>query len=167
MSYELHEPTFSDTTAERWEAPSRQEYDDSNVEAVDDHYLLSGSGFPPETDDDLELPVVDEEGRLNRNALANAAYGPGSVERLDVSEDLKEKTKDLIHELLRENFDSLPQTMNRDEEKERMLGWQEAEGADRHEAEQKLHTDDEARTLEAQEDRDMSDDERPETGRGG
>lgn len=165
MSYELHDPTFYETTAERWEEPSRQEFDDSRVEAVDDHYLLSASGFPPESYDDLELPVVDADGRLNRNALADAAYGPGSVERLDVSEELESEITDLIHELLREEFDSLPQTMSRGEERERMLTWLEEEQEAQHAAEQKLHTDDEARELEAEEDREASGEERPEKGR--
>lgn len=165
MSYELHEPTFYDTTAERWEAPDRQEYDDSRVAAVDDHFLLSASGFPPEQYEDLELPVVDEDGQLNRNALANAAYGPGSVEMLDVSDELEEETKELAHELLREQFDSLPQTMSRGEEKERMLAWQEEQQQDQHTAEQKLHTDDEARELKAEEELEASEEDRPETGR--
>lgn len=163
MSYELHEPTFYDTTAERWAEPSRQEFDDSRVVLVDDHFLLSASGFPPESYDDLELPVVDEEGRLNRNALANVAYGPGSVETLDVSADLVEETKDLVHDLLTEHFDSLPQTMSRGEQRERMLAWLEEQREDRHEAEQKLHTDDEERELAAEVDQD--DEDRPEKGR--
>lgn len=165
MSYELHEPTFYDTTAARWEAPSRQDFDDSRVDAVDDHFLLSASGFPPASYDDLELPVVDEAGQLNRNALADAAYGPGSVEMLDVSEDLAEETRDLIHDLLEEQFDSLPQTMSRGEQREEMLAWQEERQEDRHEVEQKLHTDDEARELEADEQLDETQEERPEKGR--
>lgn len=165
MSYELHEPTFYDTTAERWEAPDRQAFDDSRVAAVDDHFLLSASGFPPESYDDLELPVVDEDGQLNRNALANAAYGPGSVETLEVPDGLEEETRELAHELLREHFDSLPQTMSRGEEKVRMLAWQEEQAEDQHEAEQKLHTDDEARELEAEEEMETSEEDRPETGR--
>lgn len=165
MSYELHEPTFYDTTAERWEEPSRQAFDDSRVEVVDDHYLLSASGFPPESYEDLELPVVDEDGRLNRNALADAAYGPNSVESLDVSEAVEEETKDLVHDLLDEQFDSLPQTMSREERRERMLAWLEEQREDRHEAEQKLHTDDEARELQAEEEREASQEDRPETGR--
>ncbi|MFB6219930.1 MAG: hypothetical protein ABEH90_00705 [Halolamina sp.] len=165
MSYELHEPTFYDTTAERWDAPSRQEFDDSRVEAVDDHYLLSASGFPPDAFEDLELPVVDEEGRLNRNALADAAYGANSVETLDVSTDVVEEVKDLVHDLLNEQFDSLPQTMSRGEEKERMLAWLEEEAEAHHEVEQKLHTDDEARELQAEEELEASQEDRPETGR--
>lgn len=165
MSYELHEPTFYDTTAEQWEEPSRQEFDNSRVELVDDHFLLSASGFPPDSYDDLELPVVDDDGRLNRNALANAAYGPGSVERLDVPEDLEEETKELIHDLLEEHFDSLPQSMSRAEQRDRMLAWREEQQEDRHEAEQKLHTDDEARELEADEQIDETQEERPEKGR--
>lgn len=163
MSYELHEPTFYDTTAERWEVPSRQEFDDSRVAAVDDHFLLSASGFPPERYEDLELPVVDDEGRLNRNALADAAYGPGSVETLDVSEDVEAEVEDLVHDLLESEFDSLPQTMSRGEQRERMLAWLEEQREDRHEAEQKLHTDDQERELEAEIDQD--EEERPEQGR--
>ncbi|MBP1988336.1 hypothetical protein [Halolamina salifodinae] len=163
MAYEPHEPTFYDTTAERWEEPSRQAFDDSRVVAVDDHFLLSATGFPPESYEDLELPVVDEDGRLNRNALADAGYGPGSVETLDVSEDLEEAVKELIHDLLESEFDSLPQTMSRGEQRDRMLGWLEEQREDRHEAEQKLHTDDEARELEAEVDQD--EEERPEQGR--
>lgn len=163
MAYELHEPTFYDTTAERWEAPSRQQFDDSRVEAADDHFLLSATGFPPERYEDLELPVVDADGQLNRNALADAAYGPGSVETLDVPEEIEEEAKDLVHDLLASEFDSLPQTMSRGEQRDRMLAWLEEQREDRHEAEQKLHTDDEERELEAEVDQDEED--RPEQGR--
>ncbi|GAB7014422.1 hypothetical protein [Halolamina salina] len=165
MSHELHEPSFYGTTTERWEEPSRQEFDDSRVAAVDDHYLLSASGFPPDSFEDLALPVVDEDGQLNRNALAAAAYGPGSVETLDVSEGVVEETRDLVHDLLTENFDSLPQTMSRGEQREEMLAWLEERREDRHEVEQKLHTDDEARELEADEQLDEHQEERPEKGR--
>lgn len=165
MSDELHEPTYYGTTAERWDEPGRQAYDDSRVEAVDDHFLLSASGFPPDSYDDLALPVVDEEGQLNRNALADAAYGPDSVEQLDVDEELEEEVKELVHDLLGEEFDSLPETMSRAEEKEQILAWQEEQREHEHEVEQKLHTDDEARELEAEEKWEESQDDRPEEGR--
>lgn len=161
--YELHEPTFAGTTAERWEAPDPDTLDGANVGSIDGHYLLSESGFPPSSIDDLALPVVDERGRLNRNALANAAHGPGSVEALDVADDLEVAVKDAIHQLLRDEFEGT--AARKGEVARQLLAREEHQAEHEHEVAQKLHTDDEQRRLDAEEQVHEQEGERPEKGR--
>lgn len=161
--YEFHEPTFYGTTAERWEAPASPDLDAGNLETAAGHFLLSTSGFPPDDPADLELPVVDEEGRLNRNALANAAHGPDSVETLDVSADLETTVKNAIHELLRDEFESMPGTKAKVASE--LLAWEETEAEHEHEVAQKRTTDDEQRYHEARENVEEHGEERPEKGR--
>lgn len=103
--YEVHEPAFQDTSTERWEAPDRSEFDGEDLESVADHFLASESGFPPESFDDLSLPVVDADGTLNLHGLQNAHTGPASVETMDVDEETRRAIKDTIEGLIHANFD--------------------------------------------------------------
>ncbi|WP_435128226.1 hypothetical protein [Halobaculum sp. D14] len=163
MSYELHEPEFDGTTTERWKPASPSDLGDSALDSPADHFLLSESGFPPESPDDLALQVVDRVGRLNRNALANAAYGADSVETMDVDDSTEESVQTLCRELLREEFESMPETEQGVDEQ--LLAWEERLYEQKHETRQKLHTDDEQRYHEAEAADAPNEEERPETGR--
>lgn len=105
-SHEVHEPTFHDTDTGRWTDPDRADFGERDLEVIDDHYLVSESGFPPAVFGDLHLPVVDPDGELNRNALRNAHTGPASVETLDVDEETERRVKDLTESYLHEAFDA-------------------------------------------------------------
>ncbi len=104
--YELHEPEFSGTTEEEWDAPQENDFDTDDLSEIADHFLLSTSGFPPENFTDLKLPVVDPDGNLNKRALQTAksgGHGVGAID--DIDEETKSDTEDLVDELANENFE--------------------------------------------------------------
>ncbi|QLG63782.1 hypothetical protein [Halorarum salinum] len=105
--YELHEPEYSGTTAEGWDAPQAEDFDTDDLSEIDDRFLLSSSGFPPDDFTDLKLPVVGPDGNLNENALQAAHGGAHSVEAVDdLDDDTEGNVKDLLEELSREEFDA-------------------------------------------------------------
>lgn len=104
--YEIHEPDFSGTTTDDWDDPQLEDFDTDDLGEIDDHFILSSSGFPPENFTDLKLPVVEPSGELNRNALRTAksgGHGVGAVD--DIDDDRQEEVEDLIDELANENFE--------------------------------------------------------------
>lgn len=104
--YEMHEPAYSGTTTEEWDAPQMEDFDTDDLSEIGDHFVLSSSGFPPENFTDLKAPVVDPEGDLNENALQVAHGGAHSVEAIDDLDDDTESTvKDLLEDLSQEEFD--------------------------------------------------------------
>lgn len=105
--YEMHEPEFSGMPTAEWDDPQLEDFDTDDLSEVDDHFVLSASGFPPETFTDLKLPVVEPSGELNRNALQTAksgGHGVGAVEDLD--DDLQSEVEDLVDELANEHFEA-------------------------------------------------------------
>lgn len=104
---DVHEPEYAGTTTEEWDAPDMEDFDTDDLGEIDDHFLLSTSGFPPETFGDLALPVVEPGGDLNENALQHAHGGAHSVDAMDdVDEGTKADAKDLIEELSKREFDA-------------------------------------------------------------
>lgn len=104
--YEIHEPEFSGTTEDEWDDPQLEDFDTDDLSVVDDHFVLSADGFPPENFTDLKLPVVDPDGNLNKHALQTAksgGHGVGAVE--DVDDETKQDVIDLVDRLANENFD--------------------------------------------------------------
>ncbi len=102
----MHEPEFSATTTEEWDDPQLEDFETDDLSEVDDHFVLSASGFPPENFTDLKLPVVEPGGELNRNALQTAksgGHGVGAVEDLD--DDLRKEIEGLIDDLANEHFE--------------------------------------------------------------
>lgn len=93
--HSVHEPEWSDLREGEWEKPSLEDFTDeswddlSNDEKsdIDDHFIVSKTGFPPDNFGDLALPVVDTEGNLVENAVDNAASRVGQVGGLS-GEDL-------------------------------------------------------------------------------
>lgn len=163
MPYELHEPTFDGTSSDRWEEPDWKELAGDNPKAIAGHFLLCKGGFPPESVSDLELAVVDETGRLNRNALADAVVGPNSVKVLDVSDEFEAEVEDRVQEYLRDHFESMPET--KAEVNELILYWRQKEEDYEHDIDQKMRTDDEARYHEVKGQIADTGEDRPEKGR--
>lgn len=104
--YEMHEPDYSGTTDDDWDEPQLNDFDTDDLSEVDDHFVLSASGFPPENFSDLKVPVVDPEGDLNLNALQTAHGGGHSVEAIDdIDDDTTGDVEELLEELASEEFD--------------------------------------------------------------
>ena len=104
--YEVHEPDYSGTTTEDWEAPQKNDFDTDDLSEIADHFVLSASGFPPDAFTDLKVPVVDPDGNLNRNALQTAHGGAHSVEAVeDVDDETVEEVEELLEDLAQEAFD--------------------------------------------------------------
>ncbi|MBX0294387.1 hypothetical protein [Haloarcula nitratireducens] len=105
-SYEAHSVSYSGTTESDWSAPSESDFETDDLSTIDDHYLLSSSGFPPEDFGDLQIPVVDPDGNLNLNALQTAYSGGHSVEAVDgIDSDTVGQVKGIIQRLASEEFD--------------------------------------------------------------
>ncbi|MFC7044155.1 hypothetical protein ACFQH6_00905 [Halobacteriaceae archaeon GCM10025711] len=105
--YSVHEPEFSGTTEADWSAPDEEDFDTGDLGDIDDHFVLSSSGFPPENYTDLKLPVVDPDGNLNRHALQAAKSGGHGVQAIDgLDDDTEQDVKDLIDRLANEHFDA-------------------------------------------------------------
>jgi hypothetical protein len=103
MGYQLHDPTYSGTTDERSDTQlDLNDFETDDLSAIGDHYLLSGSGFPPESFTDLALPVVDPDGSLNRTRLSSAKAGVSQLE--GISEEIAENAVGKIDHLAEEEF---------------------------------------------------------------
>ncbi|WP_232819689.1 hypothetical protein [Haloprofundus halophilus] len=95
--YTLHEPTIRGATQD---APNRSLSEDDfatdDLADLDDYFLLSTSGIPPESFEDLYLPVVHLDQRLSLPLLRQAL---NDVETLDIDAETKKQTIDLLHSL--------------------------------------------------------------------
>ena len=106
VDYEVHSISYDDATTEDWSAPNEQDFDTDELSAIDDHFLLSETGFPPDNFTDLEIPVVDVDGNLNLNALETAYAGGHSVEAIDgIDDQTVGEVKDTIQSLAESEFD--------------------------------------------------------------
>lgn len=103
-THSLHEPEWDSLEPEaEWDAPNLEDFgEDPDLGGVDDHFLLSSTGFPPENFGDLDLPVVTPDGALNLNALANAKARVSQVEGL--SSDKEQQVVNMINSLADEHF---------------------------------------------------------------
>ncbi|MFC6725617.1 hypothetical protein ACFQE1_14830 [Halobium palmae] len=104
--YESHDPGYSGTTTDDWDAPRENDFDTDDLAEIADHFLLPASGFPPEAFEDLKLPVADADGDLDLNALETAHGGAHSVEAVEgIDDGTKPDAKERIERLAREEFD--------------------------------------------------------------
>lgn len=104
--YDIHEPDYSGTTTDDWDAPQEEDFDTDDISEIANHFVLSASGFAPENFTDLKLPVVEPGGDLNENALQAAHGGNHSVESIDdLDDDTESDVKDLLEDLSQEAFD--------------------------------------------------------------
>jgi hypothetical protein len=108
----MHEPEWDSAEDKEWNAPDLEDFSDESWEDMSgdmrediaNHFLVSKTGeFPPERFSDLALPVVEPDGTLNLNALANAKARAGQVE--EVSEEDEEQLNEMIDMLANENFE--------------------------------------------------------------
>ena len=106
VDYEIHAVSYTDTTTEDWDAPQKHDFDADDLSEIDDHFLLSESGFPPENYTDLRIPVVDADGNLNLNALQTAYDGGHSVAAVgDLDDQTVGQVKGIIQSLSESAFD--------------------------------------------------------------
>lgn len=104
--YAVHAVEYDDTTREDWSAPAASDFETNDLGEIDDHFLLSSSGFPPENYGDLQLPLVDPAGTLNLHALEAAYAGGHSVETVDgIDDETVGEAKGLIQRLASDAFD--------------------------------------------------------------
>ena len=108
----IHEPEWDSAEDKEWNAPDLEDFTDESWEdlsgdereAIANHFIVSKTGeFPPERFSDLALPVVEPDGTLNLNALANAKARAGQVET--VSEEDEEAISNMIDGLANDNFE--------------------------------------------------------------
>lgn len=68
-----HTPDYSSTESGRsWDGLNKEDFNTDNLSEIDDHFIESDSGFPPDTFSDLAFPVVDTDGALVLDALKSA-----------------------------------------------------------------------------------------------
>lgn len=104
--YEVHSVAYDGTTTEEWDAPQKSDFDTDDLSEIDDHFLLSESGFPPEDFTDLQIPLVGPEDDLNLNALQTAYSGAHSVEQVDDADgQTVGQAKGIIQSLAEDEFD--------------------------------------------------------------
>ncbi|WP_224269673.1 hypothetical protein [Haloprofundus salinisoli] len=96
--YTLHEPTIRGATKD---APNRSlsesDFATDDLADLDDYFLLSTSGIPPESFEDLYLPVVHLDQRLSLPLLRQALNDVETLNDLDA--ETKRDTIDLLHSL--------------------------------------------------------------------
>ena len=64
--YDLHDPDSSGRTESEWDAPRMENFETDDLPSIDDHFLLTPSGFPPEDFGDLALPIGTRTSRSER-----------------------------------------------------------------------------------------------------
>jgi hypothetical protein len=96
--YTLHVPSIRGATKESPELPYREgDFPMDNISDLDDYFLLSTSGIPPEDFDDLHLPVAHVDQRLSLPLLQRALEQIETLDDIDV--ETKTETIDMIHDL--------------------------------------------------------------------
>ncbi|WP_227380029.1 hypothetical protein [Haladaptatus halobius] len=105
--YDIHEPEYSGTTTEEWDSPQEEDFETNDLSDIDNHFILSSTGFPPDNFTDLKLPVVSPDGALNENALQTAHGGAHSVEAIDdIDDETKQDVQNLLEDLSQDEFNA-------------------------------------------------------------
>ena len=106
--YSVHEPDYSGTTEDDWDAPRMNDFDTDDLSEIASHFVLSSSGFDdPENFGDLDLPVVDPDGNLNLHAIRTANSGAHGVEQVEgIDDDTVDDVRDVLHALADEFDDA-------------------------------------------------------------
>lgn len=99
-------------TLDVWGFDDWDEMNDIEREVVSEHFLLADSEFPPESFDDLALPVVDAGGTLSRDALVDARETVEDI--VDDDDELVETVRDWIETTIDAEFDTTEAGTNRD-----------------------------------------------------
>lgn len=113
QDYEVHEPEFDSVDDREWNRPNLEDFTDGDSEwddlsdemkeEIGSAFIVSETGFPSDNYGDMGLPVVEPDGTLNLNALANAKARASQVEGL--SKDKVLKVKKMTTRLANENFE--------------------------------------------------------------
>lgn len=111
QSTQTHSPNYSSTSDSAagfadgsWDRPSMDDFDTDDLSEIDDHFLASESGFPPDSYGDLMLPVVEPDGTLNLNGLQAANQRLSQTDGL--SDDQKQSLQSTINRLADDEFDA-------------------------------------------------------------
>jgi hypothetical protein len=105
QDYSMHTPDWSGTTEGEWSSPDMEDFDTDDMSEIDDHFLISMDGFPPEDYGDLKLPVVEPNGDLNVNALAAVKGGRGVSAVDGLSSEMEDDIVDWVNETANDEFD--------------------------------------------------------------
>lgn len=101
----IHTPSYSGTTESgEWSRPAQSDFDTDDLSEIDDHFIASRSGFPPENYGDLVLPVVSASGNLSLPGLRAAASRVSQVDGL--SDDEQSRIESMIERLANDEFDA-------------------------------------------------------------
>ena len=96
--YTLHVPSIRGATADSPDMPfQKDDFPTDDMAEIDDYFLLSTSDIPPESFDDLHLPVAHIDQRVSLPLLKRALEKVETIEDLDVQ--TKRETIDMIHDL--------------------------------------------------------------------
>lgn len=96
--YTLHVPSIRGATNEGPNMPYEEsDFPMDDLADIDDYYLLSTSGIPPEDFDDLSLPVCHVDQRLSLPLLKRALDEIETID--DIDPETKTETIDMIHDL--------------------------------------------------------------------
>jgi hypothetical protein len=96
--YTLHVPSIRGTTKNAPDTPyQEEEFPMDDIADIDDYFLLSTSGVPPESFDDLYLPVAHLDQRLSLPLLRRALEDIETLEGLEP--ETKQKTIDMLNDL--------------------------------------------------------------------
>ncbi|MBV0925041.1 hypothetical protein KTS45_12620 [Halomicroarcula limicola] len=96
--FTLHEPTIRGTTKAEPRIPYEEaDFATDDIADLDDYFLLSTSGIPPEDFDDLYLPVCHLDQRLSLPLLRRALDEIETLEGIEA--ETMTETIDMIHDL--------------------------------------------------------------------
>ncbi|WP_049971531.1 hypothetical protein [Haladaptatus cibarius] len=96
--YTLHVPSIRGATKESPDTPySEEDFPMDDMADIDDYFLLSTSEIPPESFEDLHLPVAHLDQRLSLPLLQDALDEIKTLDDLD--DETKAETIDMIHDL--------------------------------------------------------------------
>lgn len=105
----VHEVSYQGVTEDDWDAPNLEDFPPEYTDAqgnpkwdlVDDHFLYSENGFPPNKYTDLKFPVVSPAGMLNLSALRAAK---SRAPQADIPEEDITRIQSMANELANREF---------------------------------------------------------------
>lgn len=102
----VHEPSFSGTNEKtgQWSSLSMEDFDTDDLSEIDDHFVVSKVGFPPENFGDLSLEIVDPDGNLDPDGLESAHQTVSQVDGLPDND--VDEARNIIEGLAEKNFDN-------------------------------------------------------------
>jgi hypothetical protein len=100
----IHTPDYDGTTRSgEWSRPAKSDFDTDDLSAIDDHFVGSRTGFPPENYGDLAWPVVNTAGTLSLPGLRSAHRTIGATNGFNESD--KSRARSTVRRLADDVFD--------------------------------------------------------------